>query len=165
GGSVGWLNGRAQPTSPDGSGPSGWSRGAPAWLACGWQNRRGRWTFPSNYLERGAPVLWSRGRPARWVGCGDLTLQAGAGRPLRFWNSVAVDPSLFPMGRTWFYLPAYRGTRCGGWFRADDTGGAVSGRHIDAYRPPPRSAGDVITRTGQRILIVRGRKPPANPCR
>lgn len=161
-GTAGWLNARGERTSP--GGPYGWSNGAPAWLSCGWQNRRGEWTFPRNYLAKGQRMIWARGRPARWAGCDDVVFQAGVGRRLRFWNSVAVDPNLFPMHRTWFYIPAFRGTRCGGWFRADDTGGAISGRHLDIYRPPPRQPTSVGTRTDQRILIVRNRKPPANPC-
>lgn len=161
-GSVGWVNGRGRPTRP-GRSASGWSAGPPAWLACGWKNRRGGWTFPANYLSPGEPVRWANGRPKRWTGC-DVRLHAGIGRPLRYWNSVAVDPSLFPLGRTWFYIPAYRTTRCGGWFRADDTGGAVTGRHLDVYRPAPAAPVTMTTRVGQRILVVRGRKPAGNPC-
>lgn len=162
-GSVGWINSRGKPTSP-GRGASGWSGGAPAWLACGWKNRRGGFTFPSNYLSPGERVRWANGRPARWVGC-NVSWAANAGRDLRYWNSVAVDPKIFPLGRTWFYLPAYRETRCGGWFRADDTGGAVTGRHLDVYRPAPARPMTMTTQTDQRILIVRGKKPAANPCR
>lgn len=162
-GSVGWINGRGRKTVP-GRGASGWSAGPPAWLACGWKNRRGGWTFPSNYLSPGERVRWANGRPHRWVGC-NITLAASPGRALRYWNSVAVDPKLFPLGKTWFYIPAYRNTRCGGWFRADDTGGAVTGRHLDIYRPPPPVPTTMTTRTSQRILVVRGKKPAANPCR
>lgn len=161
-GSVGWINARGRPTKP-GYGASGWSAGPPAWLACGWKNRRGGWTFPANYLSPGEPPRWANGRPHRWTGC-DVSFYAGVGRAVRYWNSVAVDPSLFPRGRTWFYIPAYRRTRCGGWFRADDTGGAISGRHLDIYRPAPSRPTTMTTRERQRILIVRGRKPAANPC-
>lgn len=162
-GSAGWINSRGRPTHP-GRGASGWSAGPPAWLACGWKNRRGGWTFPVNYLAPGERPRWANGPPARWVGC-DVRFHASSGRPVRFWNSVAVDPSLFPLGRTWFYIPAYRATRCGGWFRADDTGGAVRGRHLDVYRPAPPAPVTMTTRKSQRILIVRGKKPAANPCR
>lgn len=162
-GTVGWLNARGRPTSP--GGPYGWSNGAPAWLACGWQNRRGDWTFPRNYMQKGEPTIWARGRPARWAGCEEVRFRSGPGRPVRFWNSVAVDPSLFPLYRTWFYIPAYRGTRCDGWFRADDTGGAIRGRHLDVYRPPPRRPESTGMLTDQRVLIVRNRRPAANPCR
>ena len=162
-GTAGWINARGRPTRP--GGPFGWSNGAPAWLACGWKNKRGGWTFPRNYLQRGEAVRWANGRPARWTGCDRVNFKAGVGRKLRFWNSVAVDPSLFPLGRTWFYLPAYRDTRCGGWFRADDTGGAIRGRHIDVHRPPPPAPVTLTTRQAQKVLIVRGKKPAANPCR
>jgi hypothetical protein len=38
------------------------------------------------------------------------------------------------------YIAAYRGTAGGGWFRAEDVGGAIIGRHVDVYRSPPASA-------------------------
>lgn len=161
-GSAGWVNERGRPTRP-GSGASGWSAGPPAWLACGWKNRRGGWTFPANYLSRGEPVRWANGRPHRWVGC-NVRFSAGLARPLRFWNSVAVDPNLFPLGRTWFYIPAYRNTRCAGWFRADDIGGAIRGRHIDVFRPAPTSPSLLRTRYNQRVYVARGTKPAGNPC-
>ena len=41
-------------------------------------------------------------------------------------GTVAVDPDLFPMG-TKFYIPGY------GWAVAQDTGGAIKGRHLDLF--------------------------------
>jgi len=38
-------------------------------------------------------------------------------------------------------IPAYRAVN-GGWFVAQDTGGAIKARHIDVYRPPPDSPSD-----------------------
>jgi 3D (Asp-Asp-Asp) domain-containing protein len=51
-------------------------------------------------------------------------------------------------------VPAYHHID-GGWFVANDTGGAIRGRHIDVYRPPPVSptdSGRYMTR--QRILVI-----------
>ena len=41
-------------------------------------------------------------------------------------GTVAVDPRTFPMG-TKFYIPGY------GWARAEDTGGAIKGNHLDLF--------------------------------
>ena len=52
------------------------------------------------------------------------------------------------------YVPAYRPIN-GGRFVAPDTGGAIKGRHIDIYRPPPASASDLGRHmTHQRIYVV-----------
>ena len=53
--------------------------------------------------------------------------------PLHFYGSIAVDPRVIPLGSR-VYVPAYRGDGQGGWFIAQDTGGAINGRHIDVYR-------------------------------
>ena len=73
----------------------------------------------------------------------------GPSRPLRSYRSVAVDPALIPLGSL-VYVPAYKPLNKDGWFRADDTGGAIKGRHIDVYRRPPDS-------------LVRQRPLPAGP--
>jgi 3D (Asp-Asp-Asp) domain-containing protein len=44
------------------------------------------------------------------------------------WGSVAVDPGLIPLG-TRLYVPGY------GRGRAEDTGSAVQGRHVDVWVP------------------------------
>ena len=52
-------------------------------------------------------------------------------------------------------MPAYKSKNKDGWFRADDTGGAIDGRHIDVYRPPPsRSSDSGNYMTGKRIFVV-----------
>ena len=43
---------------------------------------------------------------------------------------------MIPLGSR-VYVPAYRNDGYGGWFVAQDTGGAINGRHIDVYRSPP----------------------------
>ena len=78
-------------------------------------------------------------------------------RPCRcsYYQSIAVDPSVMPLGSR-VYIPAYRGDGHGGWFIAQDTGGAINGRHIDVYRTPPPSPNDGGQYlTGQRLFVVK----------
>lgn len=51
--------------------------------------------------------------------------QTASGRMARP-GTVAVDPTVFPMG-TKFYIPGY------GWGIARDTGGDINGRHLDLF--------------------------------
>jgi len=79
----------------------------------------------------------------------------GPSLPLRFWQSIAVDPSVIPLG-SHVYVPALRGDGYGGWFLAQDTGGAITGRHIDVYRRPPESASDPGQLfSGQRVYVIK----------
>jgi 3D (Asp-Asp-Asp) domain-containing protein len=54
-------------------------------------------------------------------------VRGAAGRLLVEDYSIAVDPSVVPLG--WYVWIDTEGH----WFRADDTGGAIDGRHIDVY--------------------------------
>lgn len=147
-GSTGWVNAAGRPTVPVCLGK--WSAGAPVWLIGGWRNRRGAVTFP---LASGG---WSNGPGGRRLPYGGVSFAAEPPRPLRYYHSIAVDPRLIPLGSR-VYVPAYRGLG-GGWFTAQDTGGAIRGRHIDVYRPAPASPADLGRYlTGQRILVI----PPA----
>ena len=125
-GSVGWVNAAGRPTVPPRCGIH-WSGGPPAWRAGGWRNAAGAVTYP-----RGGGG-WSRGQ-GHWVGGYGATFERGSSLPLRYYHTVAVDPRLIPRGSR-IYIPAYRSIS-GGWFLAQDTGGAIIGRHIDVYRPP-----------------------------
>jgi 3D (Asp-Asp-Asp) domain-containing protein len=125
-GSVGWVNAAGRPTVPPRCGIH-WSGGPPAWRAGGWRNAAGAVTYP---LAGGG---WSRGA-GHWVGGYGATFGRGSSLPLRYYHTVAVDPRLIPRGSR-IYIPAYRSIS-GGWFLAQDTGGAIIGRHIDVYRPP-----------------------------
>lgn len=58
------------------------------------------------------------------------------GRALTENYSIAVDPTVIPYG-SFVWIDAMKR-----WFRADDTGGAIKGRHIDVYRRPPDSSAD-----------------------
>lgn len=44
------------------------------------------------------------------------------------WGAIAVDPSVIPLG-THLFVPGY------GHGRAEDTGGAVRGAHVDVWVP------------------------------
>jgi 3D (Asp-Asp-Asp) domain-containing protein len=127
-GSAGWVNAAGKPTVPPRCGIH-WSGGPPAWRAGGSRNAAGAVTYPL-----GGRARWSNGR-GHWTGdYGGATFELGSSLPLREYHSVAVDAQLIPRGSR-IYIPAYRSIN-GGWFVAEDTGGAIIGRHIDVYRPP-----------------------------
>jgi hypothetical protein len=143
-GSGGWVNAAGKATRP---GRSGWSRGGPFWRAGGmWRNGHGFVTFP---LSDGG---WSRGAGKHHLAPPHgISFAPGPSRPLTYWRSIAVDPRTIPLGSR-VYIPAYKSH--GGWFRAVDTGGAIIGRHVDVYRPPPLAADGGDYRTGQRIYVI-----------
>jgi 3D (Asp-Asp-Asp) domain-containing protein len=144
-GSTGWVNATGGPTAPVCLGK--WTNGSPAWLIGGWRNTQGAVTFP---LAAGG---WSEGRAVRTLAYGGVTFGPGRSLPLRYYHSIAVDPRLIPLGSR-VYVPTYRQIG-GGWFVAQDTGGAIKGRHIDVYRPAPASPTDLGRyTTGQRILVI-----------
>jgi hypothetical protein len=149
-GSGGWL------TAQGSSGVKfGVGSGAPFWRTGGfWRSAAGALTFP---LARGG---WSAGIGVKYVSPpAGISFAPGPSRPLSYLRSVAVDPSLIPLG-SHIFIPAYQGVN-GGWFEADDTGGAIIGRHIDVFRPPPANPnGDQGGfATGQQVYIV----PPGKP--
>lgn len=148
-GQGGWVTSAGAPTTP----ADGWSAGSPYWRAGGyWTSRAGSVTFP---LQRGG---WSKGRGHDYVPLPGVTFARGASLPLHFYQSIAVDPSVIPLGSR-VYIPAYRNDGYGGWFIAQDTGGAIDGDHVDVYRPPPassRTSGRYMT--GQRVFIIKPRQ-------
>lgn len=128
----GWVTERARPSVP---GPRGWRGGPPYWRAGGyWISRARRVTFP---LDGGG---WANGRGVRYRPLREVSFAPGPSRPLRYYRSVAVDPRLIPLGSKVF-IAAYRSSAGGGWFTAEDTGGAIIGRHLDVYRTPPSGPG------------------------
>jgi 3D (Asp-Asp-Asp) domain-containing protein len=143
-----WVTVAGQPTQPS----DGWSAGAPFWRSGGyWINDGGAVTFP---LGAGG---WSAGAGRRYVPLAGVTFARGPSLPLRYYRSIAVDPRVIPLGSR-VYIPAYRHDGHGGWFSAQDTGGAINGRHVDVYRPPPASPGDGGQElTGQRVFVVKSR--------
>jgi 3D (Asp-Asp-Asp) domain-containing protein len=144
-GSTGWVNAAGRPTLPVCLGK--WTNGFPAWLIGGWRNAAGAVTFP---LASGS---WSNGPGVKTLPYGGVTFAPGNSQPLRYYHSIAVDPGLIPLGSR-VYIPAYRNLG-GGWFVAQDTGGAIKGRHVDVYRPAPASPNDLGRyMTHQRILVI-----------
>jgi 3D (Asp-Asp-Asp) domain-containing protein len=145
-GNGGWVTSAGIPTSPS----DGWSAGPPYWRAGGyWKNRSGGVTFP---LAAGG---WSAGKGQSYIPLRGVTFAAGASLPLRFYRSIAVDPNVIPLGSR-VYIPAYRHDGYGGWFVAQDTGGAISGRHVDVYRSPPASSSDTGNLlTGERVYVIK----------
>jgi 3D (Asp-Asp-Asp) domain-containing protein len=145
-GDGGWVTETGAPTSPS----SGWSAGAPYWRAGGyWRNKKRGVTFP---LSSGG---WSNGRGAKYVPLHDVTFAAGISLPLHYLQSIAVDPRVIPLGSR-VYVPAYRNDGHGGWFVAQDTGGAINGRHIDVYRQPPTNVlGIGQSLSAQRIFVIK----------
>lgn len=145
-GSGGWVNAAGRRTRP---GRHGWSAGDPFWRAGGyWKNRKGAVTFP---LSDGG---WSHGKGRRYVTPPrGIAFGAGPSLQLRYWKSLATDPRVIPRGSRVF-IPAYK-KQTGGWFRAEDTGGAIIGKHVDVYRSPPlvgpEGAGFL---TRQRVYVV-----------
>jgi hypothetical protein len=145
-GDGGWVTlGGASTLSDD-----GWAAGSPFWRAGGyWRNRSGGVTFP---LQGGG---WSAGRGRAYVPLPGVSFGAGDPLPLHYYESIAVDPGVIPLGSR-VYVPAYRNDGHGGWFVAQDTGGAIDGRHIDVYRSPPAGPNTGGSyRTGQRIFVIR----------
>jgi hypothetical protein len=151
--SVGWVAAAGRATAPCAA-PGYWNGGRPFWLSFGWRGARGQVTFP---LAGGG---WSRGRARRRIAPPpDLRFAPGVSRSLTYWRSAAVDPNLIPRGSR-IFVAAYCGTTAHGWLRAEDTGGAIRGRHVDVFRPPPvrRSNGRLLR--GASILVVPpGRRP------
>lgn len=145
-GNGGWVTKTGIGTSP----ADGWAAGPPYWRAGGyWRNRGGGVTFP---LERGG---WSAGVGRKYVPLPGVTFARGPSLPLRFYRSIAVDPAVIPLGSR-VYIPAYRRDGYGGWFIAQDTGGAINGRHVDIYRSPPASSADSGNYLiDQRVYVIR----------
>ncbi len=144
-GNEGWVTADGSPTDAW----DGFAAGAPYWRAGGyWKNGNGAVTFP---LAAGG---WSAGTGRHYVPIPGVTFAAGPSLPLRFDQSIAVDPRVIPLGSR-VYIPAYKHDGHGGWFTAQDTGGAINGRHIDVYRSPPASPNDSGQYlTGQKIYVV-----------
>ena len=144
----GWVNRRGHRTIP-GRCAGDWSRGRPVWLEGGWRNSAGEVTYP---LSGGG---WSNGAGVRRLSYRGVTFARGSSIPLHPYRTLAVDPRLIPMGSR-VYVPYYARHGLGsGWFVAQDTGGAITGRHLDVYRQPPTSLTDLGRYLRhQRVLVV-----------
>jgi 3D (Asp-Asp-Asp) domain-containing protein len=145
-GSGGWVTKSGGSTSAS----DDFSAGPPFWRAGGyWQNRSGGITFP---LHKGG---WYSGVGQRYVPLPGVRFASGPSLPLSYYQSIAVDPHLIPLGSR-VYIPAYRHDGHGGWFVAQDTGGAINQRHIDVYRPPPADPNNPGNyHTNQRVFVIK----------
>lgn len=151
-GQGGWVDAGGRPT---GVGVGG----SPYWRAGGyWRNALGAVTFP---LASGG---WSNGAGQTYRPLPGVTFAAGESLSLVPWESIAVDPRLIPEG-SWVYIPAAKFGPGKGWFLAQDTGGAIRGRHIDVYRNPPVDPSDPgQLLDGQQVYVlppgaqIRGRR-------
>ncbi len=142
----GWVTADGQATSP----ADGWAAGPPYWRTGGyWLNRSRAVTFP---LGTGG---WSNGVGSKYLPLRQVAFAAGDSLPLSYYQSIAVDPQVIPLGSR-VYVPAYRNDGHGGWFIAQDTGGAINGDHIDVYRPPPSSpldSGQYLA--SERVFVIK----------
>jgi hypothetical protein len=147
-GDGGWVTASGRSTDPS----TGWRAGAPFWRAGGyWRNRKRAVTYP---LAAGG---WSAGFGRQYVPLLNVSFAAGQSLSLHYYESIAVDPNVIPLGSR-VYVPAYRNDGHGGWFIAADTGGAINGRHIDVYRSPPASSSDSGQYlSGARMYVIKAR--------
>ena len=145
-GDGGWVTRSGRSTSAG----NDFAAGPPYWRAGAyWTGVRGAVTFP---LQDGG---WADGVGRRYVPLPGVTFAPGASLPIRFYRSIAVDPRVIPLGSR-VYIPAYRHDGYGGWFVAQDTGGAIRGHRIDVYRSPPRSPNDGGQYlVGQRAFVIK----------
>jgi 3D (Asp-Asp-Asp) domain-containing protein len=143
-GKPGWVTAEGRKTAP---GSSGWTRGWPFWRFGGWRNRDGAVTFP---LEAGG---WYRDKSVRYIKGRGVLFAQGPSRPLSPWRSIAVDPAVIPL-ESRVFIPAYCATLGHAWFRAEDTGSAITGRHIDVYRSPPKQRGGDKQFSGERVYVI-----------
>jgi 3D domain len=145
-GAGGWVTSAGRPTDAS----RAWLGGTPFWRSGGyWRNATGGVTFP---LAAGG---WSAGPGRRYVSLAGVSFAVGPARTLRPYQSIAVDPRVIPLGSR-VYIPAYRNDGYGGWFVAQDTGGAIMGTRIDVYRSPPPTpltGGQYLS--SQRVFVVR----------
>lgn len=61
------------------------------------------------------------------------------GTKATYGRTIAVDPHLIPYGSR-IYIPALKDWPNGGWFIAEDTGGAIKGYKLDIFIPNRKSA-------------------------
>ena len=142
----------------------------------GWVSRTGKATFDGIEPLRTARRTGARAgsgataatasRSRSWPSAGGATASARArsrpragsrslrarGTPgLRYWRTIAVDPSLIRFGSR-VYVPYYRHVKgATGWFVANDTGGATTGATSTCTarrRPTPMTAGAASRASG-----------------
>jgi hypothetical protein len=154
GGSGGyWVNVSGARTDP---GRNGWSHGAPYWRDGGWRNASGGVTF------KHADGTWDNGPGVGKKRPYSDSFGTGPGVPVTPWHSIATDTSVLPRG-TSVYVPSLATTPAHGCFRAEDTGGAIIGNHIDVLVPASASLG-TLPEQGLLTALAPGQAcPPGVP--
>ncbi len=74
----------------------------------------------------------------------------GESVPLEAFRSIAVDPKVIRLG-SYVWIGEIKG-ELGGWFRADDTGGAIDRRDIDVYTATKNPN---FTFTGVKVFVTK----------
>lgn len=121
---------------------------SPFWRSSGfWRNKNKAVTFQ---LENGN---WYNGKGKKWVAPKGITFAPGSSLPLKYYRTAAVDRSFIPRGSL-LWVGIYRKKNGDGWMRADDTGSAIKGRHIDVYIKSPKEIGGAESYDNQRIYVV-----------
>jgi 3D (Asp-Asp-Asp) domain-containing protein len=134
-----WVTKAGVKTVP---GASGWSNGAPYWRDGGWRTVAGAVTFQR------VDGTWVNGTGKTKLPYHD-DFGSGEGTDVTEWLSIATDLRVIARG-THVYVPQLAGSPAHGCFRADDTGGAIIGTHIDVFVPqtnlgPLPVKGEVMT--------------------
>jgi 3D (Asp-Asp-Asp) domain-containing protein len=150
-GTSGWVNKAGRKTTPT---DTGWTNGRPFWRGGGfWRNAKRILTIA---LQSGR---WTNGRGVRYIAPTGIRFAYGPSKPLTPNQSIAVDPAVIELGST-VYIPAYKNAPNGGWFIAEDVGGAIIGRHIDVYRLPPTEGQKPQSFSDQSVTVY----PPGGGC-
>jgi 3D (Asp-Asp-Asp) domain-containing protein len=95
-------------------------------------------------------INWSRAKPKGRDTWFTLGIGGTWKRPVK-WESVAVDPSVIPLGSR-LEIEEYPGKK----FLAWDTGGGIKGKHIDVFLGPTvLSEGNAYGRKKSRVRILK----------
>ncbi len=102
-------------------------------------NEDGTWANPPANPAAYAPVcdraaVAAGGEDNKAVRNYPDTFGIGMGTQVTPWRSIATDRSVIPKGAR-IYIEALKDTPAKGCFSADDTGGAIIGKHIDVLVP------------------------------
>ena len=146
-----WVNKAGKKTVPS---VNGWSNGAPFWRDGGWRNASGGVTYQR------ADGSWVNGPK---VGAKPLPYHdlfgPNPGTDVTEWLSIATDLRVIPRG-TRVYVPRLAGSPAHGCFRADDTGGAIIGQHIDVFIPQTNTFSGLPTSSEVQTLAPGEACPP-----
>ncbi len=82
-----------------------------------------------------------------------------SGVMVKEWHTIAVDRNVIPMG-SWVYIPYFKNKPNGGWFKAEDTGGAIKGNRIDVYY---KSHQEALNFGRQRLPVIISKEKGATP--